>query len=331
MKANIVKILWGIVLIAVGGLSLADTLGYVHIELLNHRAWAIAVAGLSAFFFLCYFLAGMKKWGWLIPALLFAALALVIGLFLDHPNDYMVALPILLSIGIPFYVGYFVDRKNWGLLIPAWVMTVIPIILVLANSAYPDLVGAVVLYAIALPFLMVYLANRQHKWALIVGAVLAFIGLFPLLGPILPDAIAGPVVMFLIALPFFTVYFASKKSWWAFIPAGVFSSIGVVALLDMLLPNNTYFQVGELEFGVYTGVLLFGFAATFGVLWLRRMSQPTAWASYPAIILLVLSILSFFMWKTASDLVPALTLLIAGIALIITAVIRRGSSRQPAS
>ncbi len=322
MKANIIKILWGIVLIVLGGFLLADRLGYVHLYLITNQGGAILFAGFSAVFFLSYFLAGVREWGWLFPALIFAALALVVGLLLDSPGA-LIAIPILLSVGIPFYVGYLLDRKQWGLLIPAWVMTVISVILVLTENANSDLIGATVLFAIALPFLTVFLVNRRHKWALIVGSILAFIGLFPLLGPVLPSEIGGPVVMFLFALPFFVIFFASKNSWWSLIPAGVFSSIGVVALLDLLLPDREYFTIGQLEFGGYTGVLLLGFAMTFGGLWLRRASQPTARAKYPAIGLLIASIVAFLMWKTTSDLIPAIALLVVGLALIIGSVLKR--------
>ncbi len=323
MKTNLVKILWGIMLIALGGFLLADALGYLNLEFFTPNVWAIVFAIISVACFSCYFLVGVQKWGWLFPALIFAALTLILGIFIDNRNDTLIAVSVLLSVGIPFYVGYILNRKQWGLLIPAWIMTIIPAIVALADNANSDLIGATVLFAIALPFIFVYLVNRHHKWALIVGAILAFIALFPLLGPILPDVIAGPVVMFLFALPFFIIYLASKKAWWAFIPAGVFSSIGIVALLATLLPNDEYFMLGGLEFGAYSEVLLLCFAATFGILWLRRSSQPTAWAKYPAIGLLIVAMLAFLMWKTASNLVPALVLLIVGVTLIVASVLKR--------
>lgn len=328
MKANIIKTLWGIVLIILGGLFLADKLGYLNLDLLTRQAWSIIFVGASVAFFLSYLVDGVRKWGWLFPTLIFAALALVLGLLIDTRASFMIPIPILLSVGIPFYIGYLVDRKQWGLLIPAWVMTVISAIVFFSESSNSDLIGATVLFAIALPFLIVYLVSRRNKWALIVGLVLIFIGFFPLLGSILPDEITGPVIMFLFALFFFAIYLITKKSWWALIPCGIFSSIGVVALLDAFLPSHNYFMMGGLEFDVYTGVLLLGFAMTFGVLWLLRGSQPTTWAKYPAIGLLILSILAFLMWKTANDLVLAIVLLVSGVALISGSIIKRRNTQQ---
>ena len=328
MKSTIIKVLWGILLVAVGGLLLADRLGFVSVNLATTQGWAIVSAAASVVFFVSYFLAGVRNWGWLFPALIFAALAVILGLLLDQPNDALIAIPIMLSIGIPFYIGYLVDRSQWGLLIPAWVLTVITLILFFAESPNSDVIGVLVLYAIAAPFFVVYITRRQHVWALIVGAILAFIGLFPLLGPILPEEVAGPVIMFILTLPFFLLFFTLKHSWWALIPAGVFATIGVVALLDTLLPNQGYFMIGNLEFGGYTAVLFLGFAVTFGVLWLLRRSQPTAWAIYPAIGLLVLSILAFLMWKTTSDLLPGIALLVVGVALILSVVLKRRSPKE---
>jgi hypothetical protein len=328
MKANIIKILWGIVLIFLGGLSLADGLGYVDMGLISHLGWSLTIGVISAIFFACYLLDGLKKWGWLFPAFIFAALAMVISRILDNYSGSMIAMPIVLSIAIPFYIGYIIDRKQWGLLIPAWVITVVSAILVLSDGIHSDLIGAIVLYAIALPFIVVYLINHQFKWALIVGMVLAFIGLFPLLTLILPYEAEGPVVMAIFTLFFVLIYFITNKGWWAIIPAGIFASIGAVALLNILFPINEYFMFVGLDFGVYTGVLLLGISATFGILWLLRGNRPTAWARFPAIGLLILSIMSFLMWKTSSDLVPAITLLVFGIAMILMAVMKKRSPNE---
>jgi len=331
MKANIIKIIWGVVLIVLGGLSLADKLGYVNLELITSQGWAIIFAVTSAAFFVSYFLSGVKQWGWIFPALIFAALALTIGMIFENPDDSIIALPILLSVGIPFYVGFLVNRKHWGLLIPAWILTVLAVIAVLSDRIDSNLVGALFLFATALPFLVVYLVNRQRQWALIVGVVLGFIGIFPLLDLFVQGDLSGPVVMALFALAFFIIFFVSKKQWWALIPSGVFASIGVVALLDILLPNQDYFQVGKYQFGVYTSVLLLGFAITFGILWLLRASQPTNWAKYPAIGLLVASILAFLMGKNFNDIFPAVALLIIGVVMIIGAVLKRKTTPPPTS
>jgi len=331
MKGNIIKIFWGVVLISLGGLSLADKLGYVSLESITSQMWSIIFAVTSAAFFLSYFLSGIRNWGWLFPTLIFAALALTINLIHEDSESPIIAIPILLSIGIPFYVGFLLNHKHWGLLIPAWILTVVAIIPALSERIHSNLIGALFLFATAFPFLVVYLVNRQRKWALIVGVVLGFIGIFPLLDTFIQGDLVGPIVMFLFALAFFIIYFVSKKQWWALIPSGVFASIGVVALLDILLPSYDYFQIGKYQFGVYTGVLFLGFAITFSILWLLRASRPTGWAKYPAIGLLVASILAFLMGKTFNDIIPAVALLIIGVVMIIGAVLKRKAAPPPTS
>jgi len=328
MKHTIIKIFWGVVLISLGGLSLADKLGYVNMEAITNQTWAIIFAGLSVAFFLSYFLSGVRQWGWLFPALIFAALALTISTSLGNPDSPIMAMPILLAVGIPFYIGYLADRKHWGLLIPAWILSVVSVIPVLAERIDSNLIGALFLYAIALPFLVVYLVDRERKWALITASAAAIIGTLPLLDYITDGDMTGFFAMFLFSLPFLVIYFSSKKNWWAIIPAGAFASIGLVALLDFLFPNSTYFSIGDLQIGVYTSVLFLGFAITFGVLWLLRGTQPTSWAKYPAIGLLIVALVALLFGKSFEDFLPAVILLVVGIIMVIAALPRKRITKQ---
>jgi len=112
-----------------------------------------------------------------------------------------------------------------------------------------------------------------------------------------------------LALPFFVVYAVSKKSWWALIPAGAFTTIAVIIVLPFLISDEH-----NTQYGLYSGVLFLGLAATFGILWLRRKAQPTDWAKYPAAGLFVLSILAFILgdaWNTLSDQTKAIAFAVA--------------------
>jgi LiaI-LiaF-like transmembrane region len=331
MRATTIKIIWGVILISLGGMSLANQLGYINFDSISEQWAMIFFATLSAAFFLSYFLSGIRKWGWLFPALIFAALALTIHTMLKDPDDSIIAIPILLSIAIPFYAGYFVNRKHWGLLIPAWAFTFLPMIPTLSDRINPDLLGSLVLYSIAIPFLIGYLVDQRRKWALIIATFFGFIGLFPLLNTFIHGDTQGPVVMLLFTLAFILIYSASKKNWWALIPAGFFASIGLVALLNILLPDYGYLMIGNYQIGVYRGVLFLGWAITFGILWLLSASQPTDWAKYPTIGLLVTSMLAVLMGKGFEDFLPAVILLVSGVILIIAQLSKRRINRQPTS
>ena len=327
MKTQILKIFWGIILIALGGLSLADKLGYVNLKLITDHTWAIIFAVAAAGFFLSYFLSGVMQWGWLFPALIFTALALVIEFTQGVLVGPVIAIPILLSIAIPFYVGYFVNRRHWGLLIPAWILTVVAFIPTLSEHIDSNILAALLLYAIAVPFLVVYLVRRWCRWALITALVMAFIGTIPLVEFFTSGDIQGFIIMFLFSLPFLVTYIASKKNWWALIPAGAFISIGLVVLLDSLRPIHEYISIGEYQFGsTYTGLMFLGFSATFWTLWLLRRSHPTVWAKYPAIGFLILALVG----TGFDDFLPAVVLLVIGIVILSGAFINKNITRRPA-
>ncbi len=365
-KDKITSVFWGVVLIALGGLWLAGRLDYIHFDLFSSQIWVVILAVASAAFFLSYFLNGVRHWGWLFPAFICAALALTVWMGISDMDGSFMGMPILAAVALPFYVGFALDRRNWGLLIPAWVLTVLALITLFADNTQgewlgalflfgaglpflvvylrdrsrkwalipawvlavlgtitllADLVqgewiGALFLYAVAVPFLVVYLADRSRKWALIPAGIIAAVGTIPLLVALFGDNDAVAVgVMLLFGLPFFIVYFWSKSNWWALIPAGVFTSIGAVVLLSLIVPEGRPW----LE-AVASGLLLLGFGITFGALWLRRASQPTDWAKYPAAGLLAASLVAFVLGKNFESF-WAVALIVVGVMLVLASLL----------
>jgi hypothetical protein len=373
MKQKAVNIFWGFILILISGLLLVRTLGYIDFEVLSEQFWILAFGVASAAFFLSYFLNGVHKWGWLFPAFISAALALTIALATHGDAGSYVGAPILIAIALPFLVGFALERKSWGLLIPAFVLLVLAAVTLMADSVRGEYIGALVQFAIGLPFLVVYLRDHQKRWALIPGLIMCFLGLItlvsafaagewigalvmyaaalsflavylfnrtrrwallpagilvvigtiPMLAAFTREDVTGAAVMFLFALPFLVVYFWSKNNWWALIPAGIFTSIGLVVVLSLLFPNGQAFD------GLFGGVLFLGFALTFGLLWLRRKSQPTGWAGYPALGLLAASLLAFLLGERFQDFWPAAVLLVIGVLLLFPALFRRKPPVDP--
>jgi len=236
--------------------------------------------------------------------------------------------PILLAVALPFLVAYLLDRREhrWAL-IPAWILLVLASIVAFAEVLPGEFIGALVLFSIGLPFLVVYLADRSRRWALLPAAVLFILGIIPLAAGIFSSiklfqgVNPGLVPMVLFALPFFIVYFRWKSQWWALIPAGIFASIALVVGLTPLFPAGA--QDGQNP--VLTGVLLLGFGLTFGLLWLRRASQPTDWAKLPAAGLLAAGILSIVLGEYFLTYWPA-ALIVVGIVLIAASLVRTKQS-----
>jgi len=368
MKEKLVNIFWGIVLIVVSGILLARAMGYIDFDILSDQGWVLVFGVASAAFFFSYFLNGVKHWGWLFPAFIFAALGLTVWMAISGMTGSFLGAPILAAIALPFLVGFAVERKSWGLLIPGFILGVLALVTLLADSVrgewigalvqfsigVPFLVawlvnrkrrwalipafvmfvlavvtmlsvfsagewiGAVILYAIGLPFLVIYLLDRSKRWALIPAVVMGVLGTLPLIAMLSGPEWSGFIIMLIFSAPFFVTYFLSKPNWWALIPAGIFASIALIVLLSIIIPNEDNRLTG-----LYNGVLLLGFAATFGVLWLQRKTHPTDWAKYPAIGLLVGSLFGVLLGRHFNDYWGASVMLVIGVILLYSALGRK--------
>jgi uncharacterized membrane protein HdeD (DUF308 family) len=118
-----------------------------------------------------------EKWIVIISYAMLAVAGLLVLLELNVLRDALVATYVLLAIALPFLVAFLLNRTNWGLLIPAYVLFVIGVMVplielgVLADFIIP----AYILLAIAIPFFVVYLRNSSNWWALIPAGILTVI------------------------------------------------------------------------------------------------------------------------------------------------------------
>jgi hypothetical protein len=311
MKTRNVNIFWGLVLILAGVLFLAQNFGYL--PLLSEQFWMVAFAGVSLIFFLAYFISGIRNWGLLFPACIFASLALTLYMTLNGVYSSILGAPILVAIALPFIVAFILDRhNNWWALIPAWVMIVIALITAIAEVVPSEILATLMLFSISIPFLVVYLVDRTRKWALIPGGVLAIVGFLPLIGLFGSQELIGSLVVLVISVPFFVVYFWSKENWWALIPAGILASIG----LALLVASLAHFALWTIS--IMNGIMFLGWGLTFLILWLRRASQPTAWAIYPAVCLGAAALLAFIVGPFLQNSWPILLIVGGGLLLWLT-------------
>lgn len=269
-------LLWGGVLIILGGLLLLDSLNLIPI--FSQTVWAV-VFGLSCLFFIgAYFYAGKKHWGWLFPIFISGGLTVSAVLNITEVDGLWIGALFMAFISAPFWIIFLLNRKeNWWALIPGWVTAVISLI-VLASESWPgETIGALVMWSISLPFIIVFLRNRSYWWALIPGFIMAGMGLVVLLSTEDLGVIMGTFVMLVIALPFFGIFFFTKGQWWAIIPAGILTTLGLIIPFAANIEDNTF--GGRLV----AFVLFMGFSVPFAWLWLQRRLYPTAWAKYPAV------------------------------------------------
>ena len=169
---------------------------------------------------------------WGVLLILFGILGLV-EVYTDLTAWAWVA--ILAAAGLGAFGVYLIDRSNWGLLIPTYVMWAIAglVALIESNILRGDFIATFVLMTIALPFLVGYLRNRE-QWGLLIPAyVLLAVGVMVWLleRGVLGDLLIPAYVMFAIALPFFVVYGRNPQQWWALIPGGIMTAIGLAFLI----------------------------------------------------------------------------------------------------
>jgi hypothetical protein len=185
MKSKFDSLIWGLILIAAGGLFIARNLGY-DIELTP--AFGMVVFGaLSALCFIRYFTGDLKLWGRLMPACLLAAAAVMIGLSQADVPDSLIALPLFIAFVITFVVALIVDtQKNFWAAIPATIFGLLALGLVLDNRADGELLGALMVFAISTPFFFIYFTQEKQWWAIIPAGILSSIGVTALICAVSP-------------------------------------------------------------------------------------------------------------------------------------------------
>jgi hypothetical protein len=312
-KEKYVGIFWGAVLIIVGVAYLI--MGAKSLSI-NDPVLGLAIfAPVAALFFVSYYLSGPQKWGWLFPACIFTGLSVMMLILMAVKGDVgaIIAMPVLLGVGVPFFVAYFLNRSRWGLLIPGYVMVVLAVLMAFVDSIPGEWFAGGFMLAAALPFLVVYLANRSRRWALIPFFTIAIAGLIPLLTTVFQGQNLGGVINLIIGVPFLIVYFLSARNWWALIPAGILitAAVGIIVSGGSFAGDYSFNDVDRM--GRVVAVVMFtGWALTFLLLWLRRASAPTAWAIYVAVALAFLAIVTVIGGSQAVNITWPIILIAAG-------------------
>ncbi|MGQ9515876.1 MAG: hypothetical protein ACUVT1_01290 [Anaerolineae bacterium] len=205
-------------------------------------------------------------------------------------------------------------------LVGAAVLITVGILLLLQNLGV--IVGAenvfwtLGFFAGAVIFLSIFVFSpRSQWWAAIPGMVLLGLGILVGFGDQLGQ-FSGAVFLIALALSFWLVFLTNRALWWAVIPAGVLTSVAVVSALPE--------KIGGFEKG---GILFIGLAATFALVAVLPGREHARWALWPAVILLILGLVTFLSSANLLSWVWAVGLILVGLYLVIRALFI--SVRQP--
>jgi hypothetical protein len=229
MKRFDPRIIFGILLIAGGGLALAQTMGLL--ENASDIFWggAFLVAGLA---FLSLLFGG--NWWASFPGFTLVALGALI-LLPDSLEDFGGAL-FLGGIALSFWYVYFTSRvQRWWALIPAGVLTALAVMIVVAER-YEDYGGAIFLGGIGLSFFAVYLTDRVERWwALIPGGVLVTLAGMTIAAERFGEFQTAGFFFLGLAATFLLVAVLAGMNWayWPALVLGIMGFLGIASLLDI--------------------------------------------------------------------------------------------------
>jgi uncharacterized membrane protein (UPF0136 family) len=204
MKWPILRVLWGLLLIAAGIVFLLNSIGTIAI---GDYQWAVILA-LGGLAFLSVFLADREQWWALFPSfglLIGGTIIFVEEAFPGLSGDIGGAIA-MGGIGLAFLLIFLSNLKNWWALIPAGVLLSLAAMLLLGFES-----GGIFLIGLGLTFGVLGFIPTEHgrmRWAFIPAVVLIVIGLFVSL--VVYDLFAVLWPLALIAGGLLIIYFVLK-------------------------------------------------------------------------------------------------------------------------
>jgi hypothetical protein len=222
------RIIFGILLLAGGGLALAQQLGYL--ENATDIFWGglLLAAGIL---FLGLLFGG--HWWSAFPG--FTLLGLGVLILLPEAFDEFDGAIFLGGIGLSFWYVYLTAlQERWWAVIPACVLSALALMIVAAQR-YEELGGAIFLGGIGLAFLIVFLTDRIGRWwALIPAGVLATLSVVTVAAEWFGEFQTAGIFFLGLAITFLLV--ALTGMGWAYWPAlvlGIMGLLGIASLLDI--------------------------------------------------------------------------------------------------
>lgn len=229
MKRLDFRVILGVLLIAGGGLALAQTMGYLNNATDFFWGGVFILGGLA---FISMLFAG--NWWAAFPGFVFLGLGTLI--LLPESLEELGGAVFLGSIALSFWYVYFTDReRRWWAIIPGGVLTALSLLIV-ASSFFDEYSGAIVLGGIGLTFFIVYFTNTTERWwAIIPGGVLVTLAGMTIAADRFGEFETGGIFFLGLALTFLLVALLAGMKWayWPALVLGIMGVLGVISLLNV--------------------------------------------------------------------------------------------------
>lgn len=166
------NIIWGILLIGIGVITLLQTLGIIVGGL--GFVWAI-VFGVIGATFVWTFITDRSRWWALIPACVLLSLAVLAFLQSAMPSlsERWSGALFMGGLSLAFWAVYIVRREFWWALIPAGVLLTLAVVAGMEDRGVDT--AAIFFVGLGLTFAILTLLTRM-KWPLIPATVLVVLG-----------------------------------------------------------------------------------------------------------------------------------------------------------
>lgn len=176
MRKSRSALVWGLTLVVLGGLLLAQQQGLIQASL---PFWTWVLGGLGVLFLLSA-LFNRSLWGMVIPGFICLGLSAIVVLSTNTSISGNVTGAIFLaSIALPFWLIAVFRPSNWWAIIPAGSVTVLALIALLSEARLSgNVIGAILFFGLGATFVLVRLwtlGQKHTSWAwypaLILGAI----------------------------------------------------------------------------------------------------------------------------------------------------------------
>lgn len=173
-KREISALVWGVILLVVGLLFLADTLGVL--DSLQSVIWAMLFAAGGAVFLFLFF-SDRDRWWAVIPGMALLGISGVIGLdaLMPRLGEVIGGSLFLGALGLAFWVVYLNNREFWWAIIPGGVLVTLAAVAAVDQIVpFGDWGGTVFFLGVGLTFLLVYLVpapQGRMRWAIIPAGI----------------------------------------------------------------------------------------------------------------------------------------------------------------